>query len=174
MMTGILIVTMLIAFIDFAWQRHDHLRRLRMSYQEIRDEAKETEGDPQLKARRRQRAVEVSKRQMMADVPKADVEIVNPVHVAVALKWSRKKGTAPVCVAKGVDEIALKIREIAGENGVPLHRDVACARALYEIVEIGDEIPPEHYRAVAAAIRFAEAMRRKARAQGRSLAGYHL
>ena len=164
--TGILVVSAAIAFIDFAWQRFDHMRKLRMSFQDIKDENKEVEGDPHLKNRRRQRAVEISKNQMLADVPEADVVIVNPTHVSVALKWSRAKGTAPVCVAKGVDHVALQIREIADRSGVPLHRDVPTARALYDLVEIGDEIPPEQYKAVAAAIRFAEDMRRKARARG--------
>jgi len=99
---------------------------------------------------------------MMLDVPKADVVIVNPTHYAVALKWSREKGSAPVCVAKGVDAVAAQIRARAAEAGVPLHRDPPTARAIHATVEIGQEIRPEQYRAVAAALRFAAEMRRKA------------
>jgi flagellar biosynthetic protein FlhB len=116
-----------------------------------------------MKQERRQRAYDIAMNQMMADIPEADVVIVNPTHYAVALKWDRARGTAPKCVAKGVDEIAAKIREIAAEHGVALHSDPPTARAIHATVEIGDEIRPEHYRAVAAAIRFAEAMRKKAR-----------
>jgi flagellar biosynthetic protein FlhB len=104
---------------------------------------------------------------MLADVPKADVVIVNPTHFAVALKWSRRKGAAPVCVAKGVDEVAARIRAAAAEAGVPIHRDPPTARALHATVNLGEEVRPEHYRAVAAAIRFAERMRSRARAAGR-------
>jgi flagellar biosynthesis protein FlhB len=91
------------------------------------------------------------------------VVVVNPTHYAVALKWDRAKGGAPVCVAKGVDEIARKIRERAAEHGVPIHSDPPTARAIHASVDIGQEIKADHYRAVAAAIRFADAMRRKAR-----------
>jgi flagellar biosynthetic protein FlhB len=98
---------------------------------------------------------------MLADVKGADVIIVNPTHYAVALKWSRTKGAAPICVAKGVDEIAAKIREKAAEAGVPLHSDPPTARAIFATVGLGEQILPEHYRAVAAAIRFAERMRKR-------------
>ena len=107
--------------------------------------------------------MEISQNQMMPEVPKADVVIVNPTHYAVALKWSRSPGEAPVCVAKGVDEIAHAIRKAASEAGVPIHSDPPTARALHATVEIGAEIPVEQYRAVAAAIRFAQAMRERAR-----------
>ena len=100
---------------------------------------------------------------MLADVPKADVIIVNPTHFAVALQWDRSSGRAPLCVAKGVDEIAARIRERAIEAGIPLHSDPPTARLLYSNLEIGQEVHPDHYRAVAAAIRFSEAMRQKMR-----------
>ena len=158
----VLAVSLTIGGVDFLWQRAEHMRKHRMSHKEMRDEHKQMEGDPHMKQERRQRAYDIAMNQMMADVPKADVVIVNPTHYAVALKWDRKRGTAPTCVAKGVDEIAAKIREIAAENGVVLHSDPPTARAIHATVEIGEEIRPEHYRAVAAAIRFAEAMRRKA------------
>ena len=99
---------------------------------------------------------------MMADVPTASVVIVNPTHYAVALKWGGGAGTAPVCVAKGVDEIAARIRDVAAGHAVPIHADPPTARALHATVDIGEEIAPDHYQAVAAAIRFAQAMRQKA------------
>ena len=111
------------------------------------------------------KGISLAMNQMLAEVPKADVIIVNPTHYAVALKWDRKAGRAPICVAKGVDEIAARIREIAAENAIPVHADPPTARALHATVEIGSEIRRDHYRAVAAAIRFAEMIRKKAAAR---------
>ncbi|MEM6413911.1 MAG: flagellar type III secretion system protein FlhB [Pseudomonadota bacterium] len=153
----------LVGAIDLPWRRAEHAKRLKMSYKELQDETKETEGDPYLKATRRDRARAVAQMQQMQEVPNADVVLVNPTHYAVALKWDRESGRAPVCVAKGVDEVAKRIREIATESGVPIHRDPPTTRSLYELVEVGDEIEREHYAAVAAAIHFAEEMRKKAR-----------
>lgn len=163
-----LIVAILLAIgvVDFFWQRHEHFRKQRMSHKELRDETKQSEGDPHLKNARRQRGQEIAGQRMLEDVPDADVVVVNPQHYAVALRWDRDGAAAPVCVAKGVDEIAARIRERAGAAGVPVHRDPAAARALYATVDIGAQILPEHYAAVAAAIRFADAMRLKARAAG--------
>lgn len=162
----VLLLALAIGAVDFLWQRFDHARRQRMSHKEIRDEHKESEGDPHMKQQRRQKGMDIAARQMMAEVPKADVVIVNPTHYAVALKWSRRPGAAPVCVAKGVDHMARTIRETAHEHGVPIHSDPPAARALHAETAIGQEIDPRHYRAVAAAIRFADAMRRKARSFG--------
>ncbi|MCE8001066.1 MAG: flagellar biosynthesis protein FlhB [Rhodobiaceae bacterium] len=159
----ILLVSASIGAIDWFWQHAEHLRKNRMSRKEVMDESKETEGDPHLKNERRQRGQTRASNQMMADVPSADVIIVNPTHYAVALTWSRLPGQAPVCVAKGVDEIATAIRRSAAEAGVPIHHDPPTARALFASVEIGCEIDEEHYRAVALAIRFAENMRRRAK-----------
>ncbi|MEO0370908.1 MAG: flagellar type III secretion system protein FlhB [Pseudomonadota bacterium] len=162
-MMVVLVVTLAIGAVDFLWQRFDHNRKLRMSYREVREEHKNQEGDPHLKQERRQRGTRIAMDQMMGDVPQADVVIVNPTHFAVALKWSRLPGSAPECVAKGQDHVALAIRECAFESGVPVHSDPPTARALFSTVEIGQEITPDHYQAVAAAIRFAETMRRRAR-----------
>ncbi|PIE12436.1 MAG: flagellar biosynthesis protein FlhB [Rhodobacterales bacterium] len=156
------VIAVSIGGVDYLWQHAEHMRKNRMSDKEIRDEHKEAEGDPYMKQQRRQRGQEIALNQMMGDVPEADVVIVNPTHYAVALKWSRKRGEAPRCVAKGVDEIARAIRETAQDAGVPIHSDPPTARALHATTNIGDEIQPEHYRAVAAAIRFAEAMRKRA------------
>ncbi|WP_126979556.1 EscU/YscU/HrcU family type III secretion system export apparatus switch protein [Frigidibacter oleivorans] len=151
--------------IDMAVQRGERSRRLRMSRQDLVEEYRESEGDPHLKGRRLQRAREIATNRMLAEVPAADVVIVNPTHVAVALRWRRGSGRAPVCVAKGTDAVAARIRALALESGVPLRSDPPTARALHAAVEIGQEIRPEHYAAVAAAIRFAEEMRRRARAR---------
>jgi flagellar biosynthetic protein FlhB len=166
MLTELLAVIVLIAvgigIIDMLWQRADFLRRQRMSHREVREELKRSEGDPHLKQARQQRARGRAMSQGLADVPDADVVIVNPTHVAIALKWSRAPGSAPVCVAKGVDHVALAIRDCANEHGVPVRHDPPTARALHASTEIGQEIDPDHYRVVAAAIRFSEKMRRKA------------
>ncbi|MFO1141439.1 MAG: flagellar type III secretion system protein FlhB [Amaricoccus sp.] len=167
----LLIITSLIAVavagLDLVWQRFDHARRLRMSYQDLREETKQSEGDPYVKAQRRSRGEAIATNRMLLDVPKADVVIVNPTHYAVALKWSRARGSAPACVAKGEGAVALRIREVAETAGVPIHSDPPTARVLHATTEIGREIAPEHYRAVAAAIRFADRLRRAARERGR-------
>ncbi|PFG61609.1 flagellar biosynthetic protein FlhB [Thioclava sp. ES.031] len=162
----LMIVTALAATmgaIDYLWQRSEFLRRNRMTRKELTDEMKQSEGDPHLKAQRRQKGMELAMRQSVPDTAKADVVIVNPTHYAVALKWDRASGRAPVCLSKGVDAIAARIREIAAENAVPVHSDPPTARALFAAIEIGEEIRPEHYKPVAAAIRFAEKMRKAAR-----------
>jgi flagellar biosynthetic protein FlhB len=162
----VVLVSLVIGGIDAVWQHFEHIRKNRMSRKDLQDENKDSEGDPHLKQARRQRAQTIAMTQMMVDVPDADVIIVNPTHYAVALKWSRKPGSAPTCVAKGVDEVAARIREIATEHGVPVHRDPPTARALFAVTDIGAEIAPDHYQAVAAAIRFAEAMRQRVRTRG--------
>jgi flagellar biosynthetic protein FlhB len=159
----VVLVSACIGGVDALWQHQEHIRKNRMSRKEIMDETKNSEGDPYMKQERRARAQAIAAQQMMSDVPRADVIIVNPTHYAVALKWSRDAGTAPICVAKGVDEIALRIRETAVEAGVPIHSDPPTARTLYAVTEIGHEVAPDHYQAVAAAIRFADRMRDRAR-----------
>ncbi|MEM8690483.1 MAG: flagellar type III secretion system protein FlhB [Pseudomonadota bacterium] len=159
----VVLVAAVIGGIDAVWQHQEHLRKNRMSRKEVTDETKDAEGDPYMKNERRNRARAIAAAQMMADVPGADVIVVNPTHYAVALKWDRQPGTAPICVAKGVNEIALRIREVAQEADVPIRSDPPTARALHGILEIGDEIHTEHYEAVAAAIRFADQMRERAK-----------
>lgn len=157
------LVAVAIGGVDFLWQRAEHLRKNRMSDKEMRDEHKDSEGDPHMKQSRRQRAQDIAMTQMAAEVRGADVVLVNPTHFAVALKWSRQRGEAPVCVAKGIDELALRIRSTAEEASVPIRSDPPTARAIHATTEIGQEIAPDHYRAVAAAIRFADAMRKRAK-----------
>ncbi|MGY6533828.1 MAG: EscU/YscU/HrcU family type III secretion system export apparatus switch protein [Pararhodobacter sp.] len=163
----VVVIMAAVGAVDYLWQRFDHLRRQRMSHQELRDEHKEAEGDPHLKQERRARGERIAGNRMMQAVPDADVVIVNPTHYAVALKWDRHKPGAPVCVAKGVDAVALRIRDAAQAAGVPIHHDPPTARALHATVDLGAEIEAAHYAPVAAAIRFAEAMRQRARAQGK-------
>ncbi len=152
-----------IAAVDFPWRRFQHEQKLRMTLEDLKRENKENEGDPHLKYARRERANAIARNRMLSDVPKANVVIVNPTHYAVALAWDRKKGGAPVCVAKGVDELAARIREIAAESGVPIRRDPPTARSIFGMVDVGAEIRREHYAAVAAAIHFADEIRRKAK-----------
>ncbi|MDO5605158.1 MAG: EscU/YscU/HrcU family type III secretion system export apparatus switch protein [Paracoccus sp. (in: a-proteobacteria)] len=158
------VVSVVFAVADLAWKHFDFRRRNRMTLKELKDEMKESEGDPHMKAARRRKSTEIVLGSMLADVEKADVVIVNPTHFAVALQWRRGSGRAPVCVAKGTDEVAARIRERARAHDVPIWSDPPCARAIHATVAIGAEIAPEHFAPVAAAIRFAEAMRRKVRA----------
>ncbi|MGR3756401.1 MAG: EscU/YscU/HrcU family type III secretion system export apparatus switch protein [Tranquillimonas sp.] len=158
-------VALILGGIDALWQRADHLRRNRMSRKEVMDEHKASEGDPHMKQERRQRGYQIATNRMLEDVPDASVVIVNPTHYAVALKWDPAVPRAPVVVAKGVDVVARRIRDLAAEAGVPVRRDIETARALHANVELGDEIRPEHFAAVAAAIRFADDMRHKAAAR---------
>ena len=151
----IVILSGAIAAIDYFWQRHTHLKKQMMTRQEVLDESKQSEGDPHVKGRRRQRAQEIALNQMLSDVPDATVIVVNPTHYAVALKWSPLDPSPPICLAKGVDHTAARIREKAGEAGVPIFSDPPTARALYATTEIGDPIDRAHFAAVAVAVRFA-------------------
>ena len=160
-----LLISLMIGVVDAGFQHAEHHRKNMMSRKEIQDETKDSEGDPQIKAKRRQRAMEISMNSMIAEVPKADVIIVNPTHYAVALQWGRERGTAPTCVAKGVDEVAATIRRVANEHAIPIHSDPPTARALHATIEVGGEVLEEHYAPVAAAIRFAEHMRQRAKGQ---------
>lgn len=156
-----LAVSLAFGMLDYGMQFLAHRRRNRMTRKELMDEMKDSEGDPQAKAQRRQRGQEIALNRMLADVATADVVIVNPTHYAVALKWRRESRQPPVCLAKGVDEMAARIRERAMLSAVPLHSDPPTARLLHATVDIGETIRPEHYVPVAAAIRFAEAIRKK-------------
>ncbi len=162
LMSIVLIIAATLGVIDYTFQRAEHLRKNRMSRKELTDEAKNSEGDPAMKQQRRQKGIAIAMNQMIADVPDADVIIVNPTHFAVALKWNRMGGGAPECVAKGVDLVAARIREVAQEAGVPIHSDPPTARALYATVEIGEQVPRDHYQTVAAAIRYADRIRKVA------------
>ena len=162
----VVLISLVIGAIDAIFQHQEHIRKNRMSRKEMLDEQKESEGDPHMKQERRQRAQAIAAQKMMADVPKADVVIVNPTHYAVALAWSRAPGTAPICVAKGLDNAAFRIREIAHQAGVPVHSDPPTARALHASTDVGEEVAEQFYQSVATAIRFADDMRQKARQRG--------
>jgi flagellar biosynthesis protein FlhB len=134
---------------DIVWSRVHWRSELRMTRQELKDELKDSEGDPFVKSKRRSLARDRARRRMIAQVPKATVVIANPTHYAIALRYDRAKGGAPLVVAKGADLIALKIREIAAKHSVPIVEDKPLARAMYDAVEVGQWIPAEFYRAVA-------------------------
>lgn len=160
LLIGVVAVLTVIAAGDFLFQHHKWFEKQRMSHKELRDEYKQLEGDPTVKAKLRQVRIERGRKRMMANVPRASVVITNPTHYAVALQYEPGMN-APLCVAKGVDRIALSIREIARENGVPLVENPPLARTLHDTVEIDEEIPPEHYRAVAQVIGYVMRMREK-------------
>lgn len=162
-MIGVLIFSIAVALIDIMWQRHSFAKKMRMTQQEVKDESKQSEGDPHVKASRRQRAREIANNRMLHDVAEADVVITNPTHYAVALKWSRVAGAVPICVAKGTDEMAKRIRMKAEQSDVAIHEDPPTARSIHALVEIGRMIEPMHYKAVAAAIVFADKLREKRR-----------
>ena len=142
-------VLALVAAADVPWQRWRHAKQLMMTREEVRQAHKEQEGNPEIKGRIRAQQREMARRRMMADVPKADVVVTNPTHYAVALKYSEGRDAAPVVLAKGADDVAAKIREIAGEHGIPMLEAPPLARALYRHVEPGDAIPERLYTAVA-------------------------
>jgi flagellar biosynthetic protein FlhB len=150
-LVAVIAVLAVVAAGDYLFQYYQWREKLKMSLQEVKEEYKQTEGDPAIKAKIRQLRVQRMRQRMMADVPKASVIITNPTHFAVALKYERGMD-APVCVAKGVDNIALKIREVAGEHDIPIVENPPLARALYATVEIDEDVPPEHYKAVAEVI----------------------
>lgn len=141
-----------IAGADYFLQRFQFMKRNRMSKQELKDEFKQTEGDPHIKGKIKQIRIEKAKRRMIAAVPKATVVITNPTHFAVALLYESGKTMAPVCVAKGADALALRIREVAKQHDVPIVENPPLARALYASVEVDDAIPTEHFKAVAQVI----------------------
>ncbi|HRO01773.1 flagellar biosynthesis protein FlhB [Nitrobacter sp.] len=156
---AVIVMLALVAIADYLFQYRQWFERQKMSLREMKEEFKQSEGDPHIKARIRQLRHVRMKKRMMAAVPQASVIITNPTHYSVALSYERGM-SAPVCVAKGVDNIALKIREIAREHDIPVVENVPLARALYAAVEIDDEIPVEHYHAVAEIIGYIMGLKR--------------
>lgn len=155
---AVVLAVLVIALADLFWQRRTHTRELRMSKKEVFEEMKESEGDPHVRSRIRQIQRELARRRMMADVPKASVVVTNPTHYAVALRYDRegaaRTGEAPRVVAKGADHVALAIRRVAEESGVPIHESPPLARALHAQTEIGQEIPEELFQAVAGVLAY--------------------
>ena len=143
------LVYFVVGVADFAYQRHRFNEEMKMTKQEVKDEYKNTEGNPEIKGRQRQRMREASRQRMMQDVPKADVVITNPTHLAVAIKYDAEVSKAPIVLAKGEDYLAQKIRESAKEHNIEIVENKPLARMLYANVDVGAEIPPELYQAVA-------------------------
>ncbi len=143
------------------YQRFDFEKKQRMSKQDIKDEYKKTEGNPVIKGRIRERQRKMALQRMMQEVPKADVVITNPTHFAVAIRYDGSEMEAPVIIAKGMDYVALKIREIAKENGIIMMENKPLARALFERAEIGDTIPSDLFQAVAEVLAYVYKVKRK-------------
>lgn len=165
LVTSVLTFLALTAGADWIWQRQRFLQRMRMSREEIKEENRQQEGDPHIKARLRQIRLQRARKRMMAQVPKATLVVTNPTHYAVALRYVAGETAAPICVAKGMDNIALKIREIAADHEIPVIEDPPLARALYAAVDVEETIPREHYEAVAKVIGFIMGRRQRPRAR---------
>jgi len=160
---AVVIMMLVVAGMDWAWQRFTFMKNLRMTRQEIKDENKDTEGDPMIKSRLRSLRIARARQRMMASVPKADVIVTNPTHFACALKYDMDSMGAPILVAKGQDFVAMKIRELATEHEIPIVENPPLARALYASVDIDQEVPPEHYKAVAEVISYVMRLKEKSR-----------
>ena len=158
MLGTVVAILAIVAAADYLFQYRQWFERQKMSVRELKEEFKQTEGDPAIKAKIRQLRQNRARKRMMAAVPKASVIVTNPTHYAVALQYDRGMN-APVCLAKGIDTIALKIREVAAEHNIPVVENPPLARALHATVEIDQEVPPEHYRAVAEVIGYVMRLR---------------
>jgi flagellar biosynthetic protein FlhB len=170
LMISVVCFLALTAGADWLYQRQSFLKKMRMTKEEVKDEYKNQEGDPHVKARQKQLRMEKARRRMMQNVAKATVVVMNPTHYAVALRYEPGETAAPMCVAKGMDDIALKIRSVAEDNGVEVIEDPPLARALYATTEIDQQIPEEHFAAVAKVIGFIMNRRRKTAAPRRARA----
>jgi flagellar biosynthetic protein FlhB len=164
-LTSVVVVMGLIAAVDLVWSRFHWRQDLRMTKQEVKDELKQSEGDPIVKSRLRSLARDRARRRMMTAVPRATLVIANPTHYAIALRYARDQDSAPVVLAKGTDLVALKIREIAEANNVPVFEDVALARSMYKQVSVDSVIPQQFYQAVAELIRVVYAKKSKSKVQ---------
>jgi flagellar biosynthetic protein FlhB len=158
MLGTVVAILAIVAAVDYLFQYRQWYERQKMSVREMKEEFKQTEGDPAIKAKIRQLRQSRSRKRMMAAVPKASVIITNPTHYAVALQYD-KGMNAPICLAKGVDNIALKIREVAAAHNIPVVENPPLARALHATVEMDQEVPPEHYKAVAEVIGYVMRLR---------------
>ncbi|RXJ83059.1 flagellar biosynthesis protein FlhB [Arcobacter cloacae] len=158
---AILLILIIFAIIDFYFSRHYYMKSLRMSKQEIKDEFKNMEGDPLVKGRIRRIQMQMAQKRMMSNVPDADVVITNPTHYAVALKYDNKVNSAPLVVGKGIDFLALKIKDVAREHDIPIIENPALARSLYEQIDIDREIPSDFYKAMAEIFSYVYELKRK-------------
>lgn len=157
----LLLVFAAIAIADLVYQRFQYIKNLRMTKAEVKDEYRQQEGDPLIKQRLRQIRLEKARKRMMAQVPKADVIVTNPSHYAIAMQYDNRKMTAPLVIAKGIDQVALRIRDVGLEYKIPIISNPPLARTLYDTVEIDKEIPTQHYRAVAEIISFVYKLKKK-------------
>ncbi|GAP76122.1 MULTISPECIES: flagellar biosynthesis protein FlhB [Pseudoalteromonas] len=156
-----------VSAVDVPYQAHNHHKQLKMTLQEVKDEYKNSEGDPQIKARIRRTQREMSQRRQMQDVPDADVVVTNPTHFSVAIKYDTEKAGAPIVLAKGADEMALQIRKIAKGNDVPLVESPVLTRALYHTTEVGEQIPEQLFTAVAQVLAYVYQLKRFEKGRGR-------
>jgi len=154
LLIGILVVLFIVAVIDLLYQRHEHMQKMRMTKQELKDEYRQSEGDPMVKAKLRQLRQQKAQQRMMQNVPTSDVVITNPTHYSVALKYDPDKDDAPLVVAKGVNEVAMRIRELAREHNITILPNPPLARVLFDTVEVDEAVPQEHYKAVAEIISY--------------------
>jgi flagellar biosynthetic protein FlhB len=162
-LAAILLIIIIFAIIDFYFTRHYYFKSLKMSKQEIKDEFKNMDGDPQVKGRIRKIQMQMAMKRMMSDVPDADVVITNPTHYAIAMKYDNSVDSAPKIVAKGIDFIALKIKDIARENDIPIIENPALARSIYAQIEIDQQIPSEFYKALAEIFSYVYELKKKKR-----------
>ncbi|MGP1570048.1 MAG: flagellar biosynthesis protein FlhB [Eubacteriales bacterium] len=169
MVYSVCLIFVFVAGLDYIYQRWEYERKIKMSKQEIKEEFKQTEGDPQIKGKIKQKQRQMAMSRMMQQVPSADVVIKNPTHFAVALKYDTEKNAAPVVVAKGKDNVALRIIEVAGEAGVMVIEDRPLARAIYATTEIKMEIPAAYYSAIAEVFALVYNVNKKAKVKYRNL-----
>ncbi len=162
-LAAILLIIIIFAIIDFYFTRHYYFKSLKMSKQEIKDEFKNMDGDPQVKGRIRKIQMQMAMKRMMSDVPDADVVITNPTHYAIAMKYDNSVDSAPKIVAKGIDFIALKIKDIARENDIPIIENPALARSIYSQIEIDQQIPSEFYKALEEIFSYVYELKKKKR-----------
>lgn len=155
------IILILLAVFDYAYQRYDYEKNMKMSKQDIKDEFKNIEGDPLIKSKIKERQRQMATRRMMSEVPNADVIITNPTHVAIAIKYDEEKASAPYIIAKGVDEVAQRIKQVAKENGVMTIENKPLARSLYRVVDIGEVIPEAFFQAVAEILAYVYKLEKK-------------
>ena len=156
----ILMILLVLAILDYGYQWWEHMQNMKMSKQEVKEESKQTEGNPQIKSKIREKQRALAMRRMMQEVPKADVVVTNPTHFAVALKYEPGM-EAPLVIAKGADFIAQRIREIAKENDVVIVENKPLAQALFNTAEIGEIIPADHYKAVAEVLAYVYRLKKK-------------
>ncbi|MDH4469159.1 MAG: flagellar biosynthesis protein FlhB [Bacteriovoracaceae bacterium] len=159
---GVLITLVIIALIDFTYEKWAYLQRMKMSKHEMKEELKEREGSPEIRSRIKSVQREMAKKRMMKDLPKADVVVTNPTHFSVALKYNRDSMVAPIVIAKGADHLAFQIREIAKKNDIPLVENVMLARTLYSTVKVGESVPRDLYKAVAEVLAFVYKLKKRA------------